>query len=138
MATEGEWYYLESDVGTVLDVRGGVRATQAEVWMYNKNGSDAQKWRLLPDGHIQNALGYYLDVRGANPNPEAQVWMYDRNDTKAQKWIYSSERFLVAKDLNINLVLDVRGASPEKGTPVWMYPKNGTIAQKWRFTPVNP
>lgn len=136
----GDWYYIESDVGTVLDVKGGQNTAGAEVWMYSKNGTDAQKWRMLEDGHVQNALGFYLSVKGGKEAVavkegavEMEVGAYQPN----QQWIYTSDRYLIPKDLSLDIVLDVKGANPNKETPVWLYPKNGTIAQKWKFTPIN-
>lgn len=132
----GDWYYIESDVGNVLDVKGGQNTAGAEVWMYNKNGTDAQKWRMLEDGHIQNALGFYLAVKDGKAVAEGSLVMEVGAYQPNQQWIYTSDRNLVPKDLNQGVVLDVKGANGSKETPVWLYTKNGTNAQKWKFTPI--
>lgn len=78
--------------GKVLDVSGGSVMPTANVWQYQYNGSDAQKWAITKrtDGSlkIQSRLsGNCLDVVGASTSNGTNVDIYYSNDTKAQKFI---------------------------------------------------
>lgn len=43
------WSFLECDSSdVVLDVEDGSRRVRSQVWMYDKNGTPAQAWRLTP------------------------------------------------------------------------------------------
>jgi hypothetical protein len=133
---DNTWYYLRSDLGTVLDVKHANNAIKAEVWMYYKNGTLAQHWRLTTEGYLENALGNILDVKFASKTPYSRVWMFHKNGTSAQKWVYTSDGYLSAAT-NSSLVLDVEGANFRKEAKLWMHEKNGTCAQKWKFEPIS-
>lgn len=83
------------DVTLAVEVQGNGTANKANVRLYTRNGSNAQKWRFEPEGtegvwYITDAetdkvcevfKGIDMDKDGAN------VSMYTANQSVAQKWL---------------------------------------------------
>ena len=95
---ENGYYVLQSEFSKkMVDVAGGVFASQTNVQLYEANGSDAQKWIITDAGN-----GYYmlipygnqnlaLDVTwGVNTNG-ANMWLYEKNNGDAQ--LFKLERY---------------------------------------------
>jgi hypothetical protein len=84
-------YVVAAATGLALDVKGGSLAAGANVQLYAKNGTGAQKWDVS-----QGADGYYtlanaaskkaLDIANGSTAEGANVQQYDVNNTAAQKW----------------------------------------------------
>lgn len=74
------YYYLKSEAGRYLDVQQASPVNGTPVWLYNFNGSVAQRWRVTPTDSmnpnspvtIQSPLGTYLTVKWDNLG----TWMY--------------------------------------------------------------
>lgn len=71
-----------------LDVDGGVAANGTNVQISSCNGTNAQKWEMLPDGTIHSTLdpSYCLDVTYSGTANGTNVQVYQCNGTNAQKW----------------------------------------------------
>ena len=89
----GEGYYeIEACCsGKVLDVAGSENRCGANVWQYQKNKTNAQKWLIknAGDGYyyiISKCNGLYLDVSGAETKNGTNIHVWDFNGTKAQKF----------------------------------------------------
>lgn len=116
----------------VLDVKWGNKNKGADIHMWPKNGTSAQKWILTNDGYIVSELsGLVLDVKNGNKNSGAELHLWPRNNTDAQKWTFTRDGYLVSK-LN-GFVLDVKGGNRSSGAALHMFPMNGTDAQKWQL-----
>lgn len=89
----GSWYKIvHVRSGKVIDVTNGSKASQANVQLYQYNGSAAQLWKFIPykGGYlIQNKLGNYLDVSGGQAASGTNVWVYSANYSAAQIWYLS-------------------------------------------------
>ena len=122
----------------VLDVEGASSKNFANVQLYKRNNTDAQRW-----GIVWNKEGYYsvfsiasgkdLDVGGASVIAGANVAQYTYNKTIAQRWALHANNdgthsFESALSGN---VLDVAGASYKNAANVQVYVANGTDAQKF-------
>ncbi|MBR5021015.1 MAG: RICIN domain-containing protein [Oscillospiraceae bacterium] len=77
----GGWYtIINVQSGKALDVSNGTAKCGQNVWQYEVNGTNAQKWYLEDAGngcyYIRSALGYYLDVNGGNTadGTNIQIW----------------------------------------------------------------
>lgn len=139
------YYEMESGVSSssVLDIESGSRDNEANAQLYQRNGTNAQRFAVVYDA----ATGYYtienvnsglaLDVESAAGWSQANVRQYTPNGTYAQAWsieqVAGGWRVVSACS---GLALDVAGASSEDGTNVWQYAPNGTNAQVWRFNRV--
>jgi len=106
-----EWGYFESKHGFVLDVCGGKRDKGTELWLWEKNGSDAQLWKVHESGDIQCKLGLFLDVAGGSKASGTKVHMWEKNGSAAQKWQLQSGAVwyhISAPEMNPGLVLESR------------------------------
>ena len=91
---EGEYYVSSEMLRTaVVDISGGayVAKNETNIQLYEKNGTDAQKWRVKynADGtytFINPATGKSLDVAGGKVDDGTNIQLYDSNGTCAQKW----------------------------------------------------
>lgn len=142
----GEYYYIASALNTdqVLDVRNGSHRDGANIQLYQKNGTDAQLFKIIKSADE----GYYyiinkgsekaLDVQGGGTESGTNVQLYTQNGTQAQKWkLYSAYE----SDENVSIMaycgkfLDVKGGCSDNGTNIWIYDGNNTLAQAFKLIP---
>lgn len=137
-------YVIETGVASnrALDVYDGSTRNGANIQIYNKNGTAAQKFRLVYDAGsgtytITNAYsGKALDVYDGRAANGTNVWQYNSNGTAAQRWYITgnaSSGYTVASAINRNYVLDVYGGYNRNGTNVQIYRSNNSAAQKFFF-----
>jgi hypothetical protein len=84
-------YIITAATGLVVDVKGGSRASGANVQLYTKNNTGAQKWNLTlgSDGYytIANAASKLaLDIAKGLDAEGTNVQQWGVNGTAAQKW----------------------------------------------------
>lgn len=81
------------DVTLALEVQGNSVANKANVRLFTRNGSNAQKWQFVASG--TSGVWYIVDaetnkaceVFGENDTDGANVSMYTANQTVSQKWL---------------------------------------------------
>ena len=129
-------YYIQSKLGTVLDIDAGVISQGRNVQTYALNESNAQKWKLSKVNYVDVAEGTYtiqtalsankvLDVLGASNNNGANVQIYNKNGTFAQNFVLkkvSTHEYQITCEKS-GKALDVAGASANAGANVWQYSK---------------
>jgi len=122
----------------VLDVAGASHDDGANVQVYERNDTDAQRFafRRNADGTYtitNQASGKALDVSAASQSDGANIQQWSSNGTDAQKWILvdcgDGTYSLVAK--HSGKFLDVYGANASNCSNVWQCSGNGTAAQKF-------
>ena len=139
-------YIIESalDNNKVLDIDGAKTNTGANLQLWGKNYTNAQKFYVeyIGEGYYTiKALcsGKYLDVEGAKKDCGTNVWQYDSNGSNAQKWLIKEAGngyyHIISKCGG--LCLDVSGAKTKNGTNIHIWNFNGTNAQKFKFLSVN-
>ena len=75
-----------------IDVNGGVVANFTQIQIYERNGTNAQKFYIKYEGDgwfsIHSALNqnYCIDINNACPNNCTKVQLYIGNGTNAQKF----------------------------------------------------
>jgi hypothetical protein len=128
-----------------LDVSNGNTTNYTNIWMYGKNNSAAQLFKLEYDLEkgtytITNPKsGKVLDVSGAGKTNGTNVQIYTSNGSCAQQWIIaptSDSTYEIASSCS-GLVLDVSGGGKVNGTNVQIYTNNDSAAQKWNLTLAN-
>ena len=142
---EGKIFYIKSALKNdlVLDIRGGGKVSGSNVQVYQKNGTDAQKFVIEPAGRfylIRNVgSSHVLDVKGAKTSDATNVWQYQVNKTAAQLWDVkkNSDGTYTFVNVNSGKALDVAGAKKQNGTNVHIYRINNTAAQKWVLEPAS-
>ena len=132
------------DKDQVLDIAGGNRDNGANVQLYRKNGSEAQRFLLTyhPEGYytIRSVLsGRLLEVQYAGRENGSNVDVYEGNETDAQRWILkkTSDGFYQMLNVGSGLFLNLAGGQTKNGTNVQVYQRNGSSAQKFRLTAVS-
>lgn len=134
-------YFIQSAVnqGYVLDVRWASGDNRANVQLYEKNDSNAQRWRISHDENgyltLTNAgSGKVLDVNSAGTANETNIQQYESNGTRAQKWIgvkQSDESVVFLSALDEKKCVDLRWGSAVNETNIQLYETNGSKAQRW-------
>ena len=87
----GGWYTIvNTQSGKALDVANGEAKCGQNVWQYQTNGTNAQKWYLEDAGggyfYICSALGYYLDASGGVANNGTNIQIWTGNKSNAQRF----------------------------------------------------
>lgn len=128
----------------VLDVSNGSKNSGANVWVFQSNNTNAQKWKVKKDSvgyitFINIGSNKALDVYNGNATNGTNIWQFNYNDSYAQKWIAKkntdgSLTFLSA--LNSNYVLDISTGTVRNQQNIQLYQNNGTNAQKFKLTKI--
>jgi hypothetical protein len=88
----GGYYYFKNGGGFYLDVAQGSKEAGARLWLFNRNPSDAQKFRVKASGdgsyyiHPKTNEGLAVDVYKGNAARNSVVWCTSANRGSAQKW----------------------------------------------------
>ena len=138
------------DTGMALDVHGNSTANKANVAIWSRNGSNAQKWAISTTGGITTILdaetGKSLDVNGAKAANGTNVFMYTRNSGTNQRWVIVEDG---TQDVNgtaypkvgigalggTTYMLDVTGGKTELNTNVEIWTSNGGANQRFVLVP---
>ena len=129
------YYTIESILsGNALDVQNGGMTSGTNIWQYESNGTDAQKWKIEKndDGSYSLASkknGLYLDIQNQNFSTGGNVQVYEKNNKEEQKFqlisldniseptiedgIYKIEDFN-----NTDSVIEIQNASKQDGANV--------------------
>lgn len=131
-----------SDHNMTLDIENGNRQMQANVQIYQSNGTNAQKFYIEDKGNgfviIKNVKSkHLLDVAGGSQENSANVQQYRDNGTWAQMWIEhaNGDGSYTFVNANSSKVLEVLNGTMRNGTNVKQYEWNGTNGQKFFLTP---
>lgn len=141
-----DYYYIASalDTNQVLDVSGGSHRNGANIQLYQKNGTDAQLFKIVrssEEGYlniINKGSEKALDVEDGRTESKSNVQLYEHNDTQAQQWqIFlkndSSENIYIIS--RCEKYLDACGGNSSNGTNIWIYDGNNTLAQEFVLIP---
>lgn len=90
----GSGYYTMTfrNSGKNLDVYNANKTSGTNVWQYDVNNNDAQKWIIKPtgDGYFniisKLSANLYLDVSGGKAASATNIQVYNGNNSNAQKW----------------------------------------------------
>ena len=143
-----KYYFIASalDENMVVDVSGGGHADGTNIQLYEKNGSDAQLFKLEKsevDGYyyiVNKGSGKVLDVAGGGTASQTNVQLYTKNGTQAQHWkpylAYNSSTN-VSFMAQCGKFLDVSGGNTANGTNLWIYDGNDSLAQAFHLIPAD-
>jgi hypothetical protein len=94
-AYDGQVFSIANQGGLMIDVLGGSKAKGAKLWLYSRNGTQAQQFKLeyvQSSGtqdyyYITNpASGLVLDVKYRQAVSGTSVWLWERNGKDGQLW----------------------------------------------------
>lgn len=153
--SDGYVMFLNAANGQALDVSGANASMGANVGVYSRNNTKAQKWLVQKSGSsytISSALStkslkLVLDVEGASTADGANVQLYASNGTKAQSWkktdvteVHAKQdakakaasmpkgTYALASSMGSTFSLTVSGSNVVSST------YKGAAAQKWTIT----
>ncbi len=127
----------------VIDVQYGIARNLTNLWMYDKNNTAAQTFKVVYDSYndaysFKSALGnFYMDLSGAATRNSSNIHTYNPNGSCAQFWKLSKNSdnsYTITSKCNAKFALDVQYGSKNNGANLQLYESNGTAAQKWIFT----
>ena len=129
------------DENKALDIAGASCEDEANLQLWTKNNTDAQKFKInyVGEGYYELEAccsGKVLDVAGAENRCGANVWQYQKNNTNAQKWLIKragNGYYYIVSKCN-GLYLDVSCADTREGTNIHVWNFNGTKAQKFKIS----
>lgn len=131
--------------GKALNVAGGGTAPGTNVNIWNDNTSEAQMWRIMPDGqggyYIRNAESHQaLAANSVFTRDGTNVVIENPVDYEVgQRWKLvrnANGTYTIALGSN-GLLLDADGASTADGTNVLLWSANGGANQEWYVVPVS-
>ena len=136
-------FYIASaiDKNAVVDIYLASKSNYANIQIYKKNGSVAQKWRLLKNSDdsytfINPNSGKVLDIANARIASKTNIQLYESNSTCAQKWKLIRQdngSYIIANACNEKQVLDLDDSRTSDGTNIQLYSRWGynNNAQRW-------
>lgn len=127
----------------VVDVSGASMNCDANVQLYQKNGTAAQKFAVKQqaDGTYQILSvnsGMAVSVQNDSNDNMANVLQYFPTDTAGQRWKLhpKGKGYFTMQSAVGGKVLDVKFAEIKNEANIQVYENNGTMAQKFRFEKV--
>lgn len=142
----GDYYYLQSALNSkmVIDVSGGSRNNGANIQLWEKNGSNAQLFKIERNGNgyytfINKGSNKAMDVYGAYTYSGANVGQWSQNGSNAQKWkLYNASGYpdgYIRIKNRCGKYLDVSGGGTRNGTNIQIWDKNNTKSQVFKLVP---
>ena len=131
------------DTDYALDIYNGSKENGANVQIWHRNNTTAQKFKVTNVGDgcysiVNVNSGKAIDAQNGNTAAQTNVWQYSVNGTDAQVWriIPSYEKTYRILNVASGLFLDVDLAKAADGTNVKLYYQNDDFeAQNWYFMP---
>lgn len=136
-----------------LDLAWGSKNSGTNLWLYESNGTQAQKFFLTVNPVLTEALrngktadeGVYtiksdlgnvsVDISSASRDNGANGQIWNSNKTLAQKYVvaYAGNGLYTLQTGNAAKYLDVANGGTTSGTNVQQFEGNGTLSQLWYF-----
>lgn len=138
------------DVTMALDVSNNSVANKANVQVWGRNGSNAQKWTLTSQSGywtiIDAETGKSLDVAGGTQAKGTNVQLYTSNGSTAQRWAITETGTQAVNGTSYPVVsigafgastyvLDVAGGKTDLKTNIQIWTSNGSAAQRFVLVP---
>ena len=129
------------DTNYAIDVNAASQADKANVQLYVRNGTGAQKFWVIPLGYdnqyyiMNRTSGKYLDVDGNNTEDKTNIHQYTGNGTSAQRFRINSigNGEYELQGVGSDKYLDLNAANASNGSNIQIYTGNHTAAQKWKL-----
>lgn len=141
---------LASDTTMCLDVAGGSTANSANIQVYSRNDSNAQKFRTDVNDEtflvrfFNSKSGKVIDIKNGGTTAGTNVQQYTANNSTSQNWLpvqsgtvkidgQTFPTYELRAQIGTNLVMDCKGGGKKAKTNIQVYTKNNSIAQKFAF-----
>ena len=139
-------YYIQSKLGTVLDLNKNTAISGANVQMNTRGNRTTQKWKIEKNTYKPFADGTYtfrisatvnkvLDIEGGSKNDGGNLWVYNINDSLAQKFkvthVKDGYYKIISKNSGKALQYDPKNSGNKAN--VYQQTWNGKDEQLWKF-----
>ena len=149
---ETDGYYTITNVnsGKLLDVQNGGTSNGTNVWQFEENKTNSQKWQVIQNKNgsyslVSKLSGLYLDIQNGNISDGANVQTYESNGSIAQQFSLikldnqiekpvETGFFEIASVIDRNRIFDVTDGSTEENIPIQLWDLDGLIQQKFKIT----
>ena len=128
------------DPNMCLDISGGSKNDKANLQLWGKNGTNAQKFKVQynSDGYYTikaMCSGKFIDVSASGKQNGANIWQYSGNGTDAQKWfiVPDGEGYYSLLPKCNNLCMDVCGAEAINGANIHCWYTHGGDNQRFKL-----
>ena len=126
---------------SVMDLEAGSHANEANIRLFARNKSDAQKWVITHDsaGYViirNKESGKALDVAAGIAQDGQNIQQYTYNSSDVQKWVAvknSNGTYTFFSKLNTQYAIDVAADATANFTNIALYKANGSNAQQWKL-----
>ena len=123
---------------SVMDVEYASTKPGGNIWLFEKNGTSAQTYRIEKTTYgyykITSALsGLSLDVNGGFYDDGTNLQQFTSNDTNSQRWIIEKNEdstYTIISRCN-GKAIDVYNADTDNRTNIQLFTKNNTKAQSF-------
>lgn len=140
-------YYIQSKLGTVLDIRSNTASSGVNVQMSSGMGTRiGQKWRLIKSDYkpieeglysLRNAShkNYAVDIANASKAENGNAWLYYYNGSEPQQFAieYVENGYYRLKVKHSGLVLECDSAVYKPEANVRQGTWDGSDSQLWKF-----
>lgn len=150
---DGTYIILSAkNTAVAVEVAGASDASGANVRLWTRNDSDAQKWSVTDYGaagaQIACALsGRCLEVANNKIANGTNVRQWEDNNSHAQRWDIEADgktvtvgaasySTYVLKSQGTAFAMDVSGGNAQSGTNIQLYSVNNSDAQRFIFIPI--
>lgn len=141
---------LAADTRMCLDLANGSTANGANIQVYTRNDSDAQKFKASPATEagvfklINAGSSKVVDVKGGVAKNGQNIQQYTSNSGQGQLWLPVRSgsvkvdgqvlpTYIIRTQLGNNFVMDCKGGGKTAKTNIQLYTSNNSIAQKFAF-----
>ena len=128
------------DPNKCLDIDRSSKDDKANLQLWQKNGTDAQKFKVQynSDGYYSikaMCSGKFIDVSVSGKQKGTNIWQYSGNGTDAQKWfvVPDGEGFYFLLPKCNNLCMDVCGAKAKNGANIHCWSVHGGDNQRFNL-----
>jgi len=133
----GTYVLKNVKTGTVFDLSRGMANEGADIFGYQSNGGNNQKWQVQPTGHGQNMTIRNLETNtyAAFPNQSFQQGILVKASSQPQEFtLTAADRGIyISPAQQPGYVLDLARGSDENGTEICVWQNNQQDNQKWYF-----
>ncbi|MBR2142288.1 RICIN domain-containing protein [Anaerovibrio sp.] len=143
---EGDYYLIhEANGGFALDVKGGGQAAPlTNVWLYNKNNSDAQLFTVKRNSNgwytiAHKRTGHVLNVPYSNTSNGIALWIARFDNTDACFWRFidaGNGSYFIQNKISPNPIMEVSGNNIYTGAKVQLWQRHNGQAGKWKLVKV--
>ena len=142
---------LAADTSMCLEVASGSTANGANIQVYSRNDSDAQKYSTQIVNNEQGIFKFtnaksskVIEVKGGTAKNGANVQQYASNSGQGQLWLpvqsgtvkidgQTVPTYIIRTQLGTNFCMDCQGGGNTAKTNIQLHTANGSLAQKFAF-----